>query len=107
MNSTKAFILISILFAVVIIAGCTSVTSSLDDAKTVCINLCEQQLAQGVNLSSGPCLSNNVSQDYVCDVAHNPRIAVDDAAANQCSEFGKSVNRFIEVTPDCKFIREV
>jgi hypothetical protein len=42
----------------------------------------------------------------VCDVAHEPREAADNLPANQCASYiNGSANRFIEVTPECIFIR--
>ena len=43
----------------------------------------------------------------VCDVAHSPREAVDDLPENQCADFREGrAHHFVEVTPDCRFIRE-
>ena len=75
-------------------------------AKRDCISLCNQAKMNN-DLSNGPCLSNRIIDDWVCDVAHSPRQAVDNDPANQCSEFGKSAKHFIEVDPDCNFIRSV
>ena len=72
--------------------------------REACIDLCMVKLAQGVDLNKGPCLSNKGA--YVCDVAHSPRQDVDSNVSNQCSEYGKSAQHFVEVTPECIFIRE-
>jgi len=72
-----------------------------------CISLCISA-KQSKELSNGPCLAEHMSNpDWVCDVAHWPREAVDNLAENQCSSYGKTAKHFIEVTPDCKFIRAV
>ena len=41
------------------------------------------------NLSAGPCLSEGIPglSDWVVDIAHDPRQAVDDQPANQCQSF--------------------
>ncbi len=70
-----------------------------------CISLCEEAREKGIDLSKGPCLSNNLAPGWVCDVAHWPREAVDNDPENQCSEYGKSAWAFVEVGPDCKPIR--
>lgn len=71
-----------------------------------CLDLCRTQLAAKANLSSGPCLSNNIGPGWVCDVAHNPRVPeIDNMPENQCPEYGKSASHFVEVDPNCNFIR--
>lgn len=85
--------------------GTGSITSLADQAKTKCIQLCQSKLQQGINLAPGPCLSNEIVSDWVCDVAHDPRQEVDNDPANQCPQFGKTASHFIEVDPECNFIR--
>jgi len=53
-----------------------------------------EAVKQGLDLSSGPCLSNSLhgNQDYpetmwVLDIAHNPRQDIDNLPENQCSAF--------------------
>ncbi|MBN1160270.1 MAG: hypothetical protein JXA43_03550 [Candidatus Diapherotrites archaeon] len=74
-----------------------------EEAKDACMLLCKT-----VNYSKaeGPCLSNDIAPGWVCDIAHNPRAEMDDWPENQCSAYvsGKA-KHFVEVTPDCKFIR--
>jgi hypothetical protein len=55
--------------------------------------------ADGTNMDDGPCLGI-ITDDWVADVAHDPREAVDDERANQCDEYhaGKA-HHFVEVTP--------
>jgi len=104
-----------IILGAVFLAGCMeektfggNINDSLNevDAKTACIQRCIMQLTSHVDLNNGPCISNEITKDWVCDVAHNPRLPVDDDPANQCSEFGKSAHHFVEVDPNCNFIRE-
>ncbi len=76
-----------------------------NDPVQKCVLLCEEAKEKGLNLSSGPCLSNNLAPGWVCDVAHWPREAVDNDPKNQCSEYGKSAWAFVEVNPDCEPIR--
>jgi hypothetical protein len=68
---------------------------------------CQKQLETGADLSKGPCLSNEIAPDWVCDVAHNPRQAVDDEPANQCPAYWDTAHHFVEVDPQCNFITEV
>ncbi len=76
-----------------------------DMAASQCITICEKSTQ---DLSSGPCLAENLLQDWVCDVAHNPRQRIDDEPSNQCTSYreGKS-HHFVEVDEDCNLIRVV
>lgn len=80
-----------------------------EDAIDACRALCKSALQQGIDLSDGPCLSTENPEwkiiGWVCDVAHDPREDVDNETKNQCPEFGKTVSRFVEVTPQCTLIR--
>lgn len=73
----------------------------------LCIQKCEEALNSGVNLTSGPCLSNRIIEDWVCDVAHWPRQEVDNLKENQCPAYGVEASHFVEVDPECKFIRAI
>jgi hypothetical protein len=60
------------------------------------------------DLSAGPCLSEGIPgvSDWVVDIAHDPRQAVDDAPANQCQSFRDGeTHHFVELTPDGQLIR--
>ena len=73
----------------------------------------QQAKEGGMDFTAGPCLSNELFGNpeypetmWVLDIAHNPRQAVDDQPANQCSAYreGKAQN-FIELDSDGKLIR--
>ena len=74
-------------------------------AKRECARLCEQRVSEGVDISSGPCLSDNIIDGWVCDVAHWPRIDIDNIKENQCPAYGRSAQHFVEVDENCKVIR--
>ena len=76
-----------------------------ETAKAACIALCQNALRKGQDLSNGPCLSNEIIEGWVCDVAHKPRQPVDNLPENQCPAYGKTAFHFIEVDPNCNFIR--
>lgn len=102
----------------IVVAGCVFyfLKSGKNEVVEQCILLCKKALEQGVNLSNGPCLSDENPEwkfeKWVCDVAHWPRQSVDNLRENQCNEWweakhaGREIH-FIEVTPSCKFIRAV
>lgn len=53
---------------------------------------------EGMDFSAGPCLTNEIIQDWVVDTSHNPRLAIDDDPNNQCVAFreGKA-HHFVEL----------
>jgi hypothetical protein len=58
------------------------------------------------DLSKGPCLSNDLIPDWVADIAHNPRTAVDDNPANQCPAYlAGTAHHFVELDPEGNLIR--
>ena len=66
----------------------------------------EAKKAEGWDFSNGPCLSNNLLGDWVVDVAHNPREAIDDLPENQCTAYlTNKVQHFIELDPEGNLIR--
>lgn len=77
-------------------------------AQVQCRTLCQQQLAEARDLSDGPCLANPIvtMPDWVCDVAHLPRTAADDDAANQCAAYREgTAKHFVEIDVNCSVIR--
>jgi hypothetical protein len=61
--------------------------------------------AQGVDMSSGPCLGE-IEHGWVADVAHDPREEVDDQPENQCAAYTSGqADHFVELDPDGNVIR--
>jgi len=117
----KKSYLIAILAFVIFIIGIVyfSKPSSIpekDQAISLCISLCQEAKEIGLNLENGPCLSDNSTkwnlEKWVCDVAHWPRQDVDNKRENQCNKWweaylAKKEIHFVEVDPDCNFIRAI
>ncbi|MFC1687477.1 hypothetical protein ACFL0L_02765 [Patescibacteria group bacterium] len=60
----------------------------------------------GEDLSDGPCLSNEVIPGWVADVVHDPRQAIDNDPANQCSAYRSGeATHFVELDIDGNLIR--
>lgn len=112
------------LFLILLISGCTQIKQVKRDIETfetpfisegenplespasLCINLCREQRDKGVDLSSGPCLSDRIMEGWVCDVAHDPRVDIDNNPANQCGAYLNGTARhFVEVDLNCNLIR--
>ena len=71
------------------------------------LNLYIDKRAEGVDLSDGPCLGK-IAEDWVLDIAHRPRTAVDDLPENQCVDFREGrAHHFIELDPDGQLIRSL
>jgi hypothetical protein len=61
-----------------------------------------------LDLDRGPCIAERLDglDDWVADVAHDPRTPVDDQPANQCRRFRSGVaSHFVELDPDGNLIR--
>ncbi len=69
------------------------------------LNLYAKKKQEGVDFVNGPCLGK-IADDWVLDIAHNPRQAVDDKQENQCAEHrAGSAHHFIELDPTGNLIR--
>lgn len=70
--------------------------------------LFRQKQTEGMDLSNGPCLSEEIIQDWCVDVAHNPRQPVDNLPENQCRSYREGrVHHFVELDPQGNVIRAV
>lgn len=103
----KDYILVLFLVGMVFLSGCVTQTNNKDVAISECVKLCEDALAMSQDLSNGPCLSNEIVEDWVCDVVHYTREAVDNLSENQCSAYGKTAKHFVEVSLSCEFVKAV
>lgn len=105
----KKFAFLFILIAVLLVAFLAILSNPKPNVVDECIRICKENLAAGKDLANGPCLANPIpsNPDWVCDVAHWPREEVDNLKENQCSAYGKVAKHFVEVTPNCTFIRAV
>lgn len=106
----KKLLILLLFLTIILFSGCISQTkpSEKDEVISACIDECKARLAKGEDLSNGPCLLNPVENhsDWVCDVAHSPRQAIDNLPENQCSAFReRKAHHFVEVTPECRFIK--
>lgn len=98
------------LLLLIFLSSCTKIEQKTPNkidpktqALTKCIELCK---ATTKNLENGPCLSNEIIKDWVCDIAHSPRKQIDNLPENQCSAFIKGLaHHFIELDKNCKLIK--
>jgi hypothetical protein len=63
---------------------------------------------RGQDLTNGPCIAEQLQgyPDWVVDISHSPRTAVDNDPANQCQRYRSGVaHHFVELTPKGNLIR--
>lgn len=71
-------------------------------------DLFREKQAQGLDLSRGPCLAEEVIPDWCVDVAHSPRQEVDNLPVNQCESWlAGRVHHFVELDPEGNVIRAI
>lgn len=59
-----------------------------------------------MDLSNGPCIAEDLIPDWVADLAHNPRQAVDNLFVNQCQSYlAGGAHHFVELDLEGNFIR--
>jgi len=112
-DGLKKIWILFIILCVILVSGCVrqDEISLEEQAKSTCIDLCEKY-KDLVDYTNGPCISDNSLdwevEDWVCDVAHSPRQNVDNLPENQCIAFRNGeAHHFVEVDPDCNFIKAV
>ena len=65
----------------------------------------EEAAAAGTDFADGPCLGV-VLENWVADIAHDPREEVDDRPENQCEAYRSGeAEHFVELDPDGDLIR--
>jgi hypothetical protein len=70
----------------------------------------QQAKVAGRDLSVGPCIAETLPapglDDWVADIAHDPRQPVDDEAQNQCQRYRDGdAHHFVELSPTGQLIR--
>lgn len=80
--------------------------SEIETAINQAKHLYRQGRMEGKDFSNGPCLSDALLPNWVVDIAHNPRLPIDDLPQNQCSAYreGKA-QHFVELDPEGNLIR--
>jgi len=89
------------------LSGCSQqINTSKEQIAFKCTKLCQSKI-NTQDLNNGLCLGL-IDDGWVCDVAHNPRQAIDNLPENQCIDYREGRARhFVEVDPECKIIREL
>ena len=66
----------------------------------------DKKTAEGLLMDKSPCLSNELANGWVLDIAHDPREPIDNLPENQCLDFREGrAKHFIELSPKGKVIQ--
>ncbi len=80
--------------------------SEIDSAVNQAQHVYRQTKLSGGDFSNGSCLSNALMPDWVADIAHSPRLPIDDLPENQCSAYLEGrAKHFVELDVDGNLIR--
>jgi len=108
----KKILLLFVLVSLILASGCIEKEETVkkinteDLAVQTCIEICE---GSELDLNLSPCLSNDLLGDrqWVCDVAHSPRLPMDNLPENQCEAWlNHTASHFVELDPECKLIKK-
>lgn len=82
------------------------VYAEYDHAVNKAIKIYQDKKQLGIDISKGPCLTNDLTPDWVADLVHNPRIKDDDLKQNQCQAFLEGrAKHFVELDIDGNLVR--
>jgi hypothetical protein len=91
------------------LGGCIRDSASGEDRRaaiTAALDVYAQQKQSGVDFSNGPCLADEVIDDWSADIAHDPREEIDNLPENQCQAYRDGhTHHFVELTPAGELIR--
>lgn len=77
-----------------------------DTAINQATHLFNQKKKESFDFTDGPCLSNALLPGWVLDIAHSPRLSVDDLEENQCTAYiSGDAKHFVELDPEGNLIR--
>lgn len=96
-----------LLLAVLALAGCGGDDAGGERERAIAAAhlAYEEAAARGRAFADGPCLGL-VLENWVADVAHDPRQEVDDLPENQCEAYRSGeADHFVELDPDGELIR--
>lgn len=77
-----------------------------DTAVSGAMSLYKSMVISGVDMSQGPCLTNDLMQDWVVDIVHSPREGIDDLPENQCQAYIEGrAEHFVEMDTNGNLVR--
>ncbi|MDO8638952.1 MAG: hypothetical protein Q7R43_05225 [Candidatus Daviesbacteria bacterium] len=77
-----------------------------DNAIAAAISLYSTRVKEGLDMSKGPCLTNDLMPGWVVDIVHVPREEIDNLPGNGCQAYleGRARN-FIELDTNGNLVR--
>ena len=97
----------SLLLSLLVLAACGGgpSESEKDAAIAAARQAYAEAIEQGVDMRNGPCLGV-IMENWVADVAHEPRSDLDNDPGNQCEAYRQGdADHFVELDPDGNVIR--
>ena len=95
--------------ALLLFTACMDDDASADDREQAIAEaqrVYAEKRAEGVDFTDGPCIAEEVIDDWAVDIAHDPRQEVDDRPENQCQSYRDGdTHHFVELDPDGNLIR--
>lgn len=84
------------------------ISRDADRAVNQAVKVYEQKRDLGEDFTNGPCLTNDLLPGWVVDIAHYPRIPIDDLPQNQCQAYREGrAKHFVELDLNGKVIRAI
>jgi len=81
-------------------------SGTYDTAVAGAISLYNSMVVSGVDMSQGPCLTNDLMPGWVVDVVHSPREDIDDLPENQCQAYLEGrAEHFVELDLSGNLVR--
>lgn len=81
-------------------------SATYDSAIATAVALYKKASLAGVDMSGGPCLTNDLIPGWVVDIVHSPRDSSDDLPENQCRAYleGRATH-FVELDTNGNLVR--
>jgi hypothetical protein len=80
--------------------------SQKEQAIQLASQLFQSKEEEGMDFSNGPCLAEEIIEDWSADIVHLPRNAEDNKPENQCQYYRKGkTHHFIELSLDGDLVR--
>ena len=109
-NGWKALLRLAVLVCVLIPLACGPAPGSGASDQERALQAAQKLYANlknnGVDFSTGPCISQQILPDWCVDIAHFPRQPADDLPKNQCPTYlDGRVHHLVELDPAGNLIR--
>lgn len=82
------------------------VSAEFDKAVANAKSLYRKRALEGMDMSNGPCLTNDLMPGWVVDIVHSPRQPADDLPENQCPAYLEGrASHFVELDTSGNLVR--